>query len=344
MFYLGGEVLATIKDIAKLAGVSITTVSKVINNYPDIGQETRDRVIKIVKESKYRPNAIARSLSTNKSNSIGVFMHYHPSKGLHRIFFHEVLYGLETNLGQKGYDFIYFSDLKWKRSCDYLAKCLNRHIDGVILMGITVDDNIGELLDSDIPTVFLDIDLTGDNATYITSDNLSGARKVVDYLNSLGHKNIGMIAGLEDTMPTKCRTEGFNQRIEELNLQSRKEWTINTFFNEEGGYNAMNELLKQEELPTAFFCHSDMIAIGAMKSIKEAGYRIPDDFSIVGFDGLEIGSYMTPNLTTVRQDSYLMGDKAANILSNMMDNPEKKVSPLTLPVELVIRESCKKIN
>jgi len=341
---LGGEVLATIKDIAKLAGVSITTVSKVINNYPDIGQETREKVLKIMKKTKYRPNAIARSLSTNKSNSIGVFMHYHPSKGLHHIFFHEVLYGLETNLGQKGYDFIYFSDLKWKRSCDYLAKCLNRHIDGVILMGITVDDNIKELLESDIPTVFLDIDLTGDNATYITSDNLSGSRKVVDYLNSIGHKNIGMIAGPEDTMPTEYRTKGFSQRIKELNINSRKEWNTNTSFNEEGGYNAMNELLEQKELPTAFFCQSDMIAIGAMKAIKEAGYSVPDDFSIVGFDGLEIGSYMTPNLTTVRQDSYLMGDKAANLLGTMIDNPKEKVSPLVLPVELVVRESCKKIN
>lgn len=340
----GGEVLITIKDIAKLAGVSTTTVSKVINNYPDIGRETRDRVIKIMKETKYRPNAIARSLSTNKSNSIGVFMNYNPSKGLHHLFFHEVLYGLETNLGQKGYDFIYFSDLKWKKSCDYLAKCLNRHIDGVILMGITVDNHIKELLKSDIPTVFLDLDLTGDNATYITSNNLAGAAKVVDYFCQLGHKKIGMIAGLENTMPTKYRTEGFNQCIREHNLDSRKEWKINTFYSEEGGYSAMNELLKQEELPTAFFCHSDMIAIGAMKAIKNAGYKVPDDFSIVGFDDLGISSYMTPNLTTIRQDSYLMGDKAANLLLEMINNPEGKVSPQILPVELIVRESCKKID
>lgn len=335
--------MATIKDIARRAGVSITTVSKVINNYSDISQETRDKVIKIMEDANYRPNAIARSLSTNKSNSIGVFLHYYPSRGLHHIFFHEVLFGLETNLGQKGYDFVYFSDLKWKRSCDYLAKCLNRHIDGVILMGTTVDDKIEELLESDIPAVFLDVDLTGENATYITSDNISGARQVVDYLHELGHKNIGMIAGLENTMPTKHRTEGFLQRVKELNLVSREEWITNTFYSEESGYHAMNELLKHDKLPTAFFCHSDMIAIGAMKAIKDAGYKIPDDFSIIGFDGLEIGCYMTPNLTTIRQDSYAMGDKAADLLMEMISNSDVKVSPVVLPVELIVRESCKKI-
>ncbi|MFP4015632.1 MAG: LacI family DNA-binding transcriptional regulator, partial [Halanaerobiales bacterium] len=288
--------------------------------------------------------AIARSLSTNKSNSIGVFMHYHPSRGLHHIFFHEILFGLETNLGKKGYDFVYFSDLKWKRSCDYLAKCLNRHIDGVILMGVNVDENTDELLKSDIPTVFLDLDLKGINATYITSDNKRGAGEAVNYLYQLGHKNIGMIAGATNTMTTRDRTEGFNERIQELDLFCREEWKKNTVYSEDGGYNAMKELLKQKELPTAFFCHSDMIAIGAMKAIKEAGYTVPDDFSIIGFDDIEICTYVTPLLTTIRQDRYLMGDKTGDILLEMINNPEEDVSPVILPVELIPRDSCRKLS
>lgn len=335
--------LATIKDIAKLAGVSITTVSKVINNYPDIGQETRKKVIKIMEKANYRPNAIARSLSTNKSNSIGVFIHFHPSRGLHHIFFHEVLFALETKLGKKGYDFVYFSDLKWKKTCNYLAKCLNRHIDGAVLMGVSVDDNLDELLQSEIPVVLLDLDISGNNASYITSDNVSGAKQVVNHLYKLGHQNIGMIAG-EVTFPTKCRSKGFLEEINNLHMTTKTDWIVNTSYSEEGGYKAMTEMLKRKDLPTAFFCHSDMIAIGAMKAIKDTGYSVPDDFSIIGFDDVEISSYINPNLTTIKQDTYLMGDTAADILQTMMNNPDKTSNPFVLPVELVVRESCKKIN
>ncbi|MFW6022317.1 MAG: LacI family DNA-binding transcriptional regulator [Halanaerobiaceae bacterium] len=334
--------MVTIKDIAKTAGVSITTVSKVINNYPDIGQETRDRVIKIMKQANYHPNAIARSLSTNKSNSIGVFLHYHPSKGLHHIFFHEILFSLETVMGKKGYDFIYFSDLKWKRSCDYLDKCHNRHIDGVILMGINRDSNVEDLLQSDIPAVFLDIDVIGENATYITSDNILGARKAVGHFHELGHTDIGMIAGLKNTIPTKQRSRGFELQMEELGLSLNKDWIVNSFYNEEGGYSAMTELLALKDYPTAIFCHSDMIAIGAMKAIKDAGYSIPEDFSIIGFDDLEICNYVSPKLTTIKQDTYLMGEKAAKLLEDMIKDSDKEIEPQILPVELIKRKSCKR--
>lgn len=335
--------MITIKDIARLAGVSITTVSKVINNYPDIGQETREKVIRIMKKYNYSPNAIARSLSTSKSNSIGVFIHYHPSRGLHQFFFHEILFGLETNLGKRGYDFVYFSDLKWKRSCNYLAKCLNRHIDGAILMGISVDDNLYELLQSNIPVVLLDLNLTGPNATYITSDNVSGAKKAVKHLKELGHQDIGMIGGLKDTFPTKTRSEGFFAETKINGLTVRDEWIIYTSYNEEGGYRAMTRMLKSRELPTAVFCHSDMIAIGAIKAIKDSGYSVPDDFSVIGFDDVEVSTYINPGLTTVRQDSYSMGNQAANLLKSMMENPGARVEPIVLPVDLIIRESCKKI-
>ena len=333
--------MATIKDIARLAGVSITTVSKVINNYPDIGQETRDRVIEIMKKANYRPNAIARSLSTNKSNSVGVFIHFHPSKGLHQMFFQEVLFSLEINLGKKGYDFVYFSDLKWKKTCNYLDKCLNRHIDGAILMGISDDDNLHELLESNIPAVILDLNITAKNATYITSDNITGAKMAVDYFYELGHRNIGMIAG-EDTFPSQYRSRGFREEIAKLDMCTKDSWiAAETSFNEEGGYREMKKILIQKELPTAFFCHSDMIAIGAMKAIRDAGYSVPDDFSIIGFDDLEISSIINPNLTTIKQDTYLMGNMAADTLLNMMKEPDSDNNPLILPVELIRRESCR---
>jgi LacI family transcriptional regulator/LacI family purine nucleotide synthesis repressor len=340
-----GVFMATIRDIARLAGVSITTVSKVINNYPDIGERTRQKVIKIMEQENYHPNAIARSLSTNRSHSIGVFINYNLSRGLHHLFFHEILFGLETDLGQKGYDFIYFSDLKWKDSCDYVAKSKNRHVDGVVLMGIPLSDNhIDKLLKSSIPAVFLDVDIVGKNATYVTFDNVGGARQVVKYLYELGHREIGVITGLKFTKPAQDRLLGFQQAMNELDLVYKTDYIINTSFSEEGGHNAMEKILKMDKRPTAIFCHSDSIAIGAMRAIQEAGYRVPDDFSIVGFDDLQICTYINPKLTTVRQDAFLMGQKAAELLTVMMEQPDKSIFPVVLPTELIIRESCRKIS
>ncbi|NLM96116.1 MAG: LacI family transcriptional regulator [Halanaerobiaceae bacterium] len=296
-----------------------------------------------MKKANYRPNAIARSLSTSKSSSVGVFIHFHPSRGLHQMFFQEVLFSLEINLGKRGYDFVYFSDLKWQKTCDYLEKCLNRHIDGAILMGISNDENLHELLESDIPVVILDLDITAKNATYITSDNLTGAKMAVNYLYELGHRNVGMIAG-EDTFPSQCRSRGFREEIARLGMCTKEKWiAAETSFNEEGGYREMKKILKQKELPTAFFCHSDMIAIGAMKAIQDAGYSVPGDFSIIGFDDLEISSIINPALTTIKQDTYLMGNMAADILFKMMKENERETEPLVLPVELVKRESCRAI-
>lgn len=337
--------MPTIKDIAKIAGVSVTTVSKVINNYSDISEETRKKVIKIMEEENYQPNAIARSLSTNRSHSIGIFINFNLSRGLHQIFFQEILFGLETNLGPKGYDFIHFSDLKWKDECNYLENCRNRHVDAAVLMGIPLNDHyVDELLKSDIPVIFLDVEIIGKNATYITSDNVGGTKKAINYLYQLGHQDIGMIIGLSYTKPAQDRLSGFQQAINELNISYHPEWIESTFFSEEGGYQAMNDLLKREELPSAIFCHSDSIAIGAIKAIQEAGFNVPEDFSIIGFDDLQISKYVYPRLTTIKQDTYLIGEKAATLLMDMMKYPNKTVSPVILPTELIIRDSCRQIK
>lgn len=335
--------MTTIRDIAKLADVSVTTVSKVINNYSDISEETRQKVIQVMKKENYEPNAIARSLSTSKSFSIGLFFNYNFTRGLHQDFFHSILFGFETNLGEKGYDFLYFSDFQRKKTCDYVAKCQHRHIDGALLMGIPLSDkHIDELLKSDIPSVFIDVDLVSKNATYLTCDNVGGAETAINHLYNIGHRKIGMITGLQYTKPTQDRMRGYQQAVHNLQIPYRTEWIVNTEYSEVGGYKAMHQLLALMERPTAIFCHSDSIAIGAIKAIRDAGLNVPDDFSIVGFDDLMISSYIKPKLTTVRQDTYLMGSKAADLLSELINYSEKSISPIVLPTRLVERESTKK--
>lgn len=337
--------MLTIKDIARLANVSTATVSRVINNRPGVKESTRKKILGIIKETNYRPNTVARSLTTNKSYSIGVFFTDHFNSGLSHPFFREVIYGLEKYLGEKGYDIVYFTNRQWGSNFSYLEKCRDRQVDGVVLMGIMGDDpNLGKLLKSDLPVVFIDIDIIGKNATYVISDNRAGAKLAVQYLYELGHRKIGMLMGINTTKTSQERYIGYREALRELGLPYKSEWVYDGNYLEEGGYQAARKMLELEDLPTAIFCQSDIMAIGAMRAIEEAGYSVPEDFSLVGFDDIEASRYVRPALTTIAQDKESLGSSAAELLTNMIDKPEQDNTPVILPVKLIERESCRKIG
>lgn len=337
--------MTTIKDIAIQADVSTATVSRVINEHPAVKDETREKIIKIIKENNYRPNTVARSLSTNKSKIVGVFFTDHFNSGLHHPFFREVIYGLEKNLGKEGYDILYFTNRQWGDDFSYLEKCKDRNVDGVVLMGVLKDDpNLPKLLDSNIPVAFVDIDIKRENASYVMSDNILGAKKAVNYLYDLGHRKIGMIMGIKATKPTNDRFIGFEEALEKLNLNYKSEWIFDGKYSEKGGYKAAKEMLNSDNRPTALFCQSDSMAIGAIRAIEEAGLKVPEDFSIIGFDDIEVSSYVKPALTTIKQNKKKMGKSATQLLINMMGKSKEDNSPIILPVELIERESCKEIG
>ncbi|MBA2133395.1 LacI family DNA-binding transcriptional regulator [Capillibacterium thermochitinicola] len=334
--------MITIKDIAQKAGVSVATVSKVLNNYPDVSQKTKDKVARVIKEYNFRPNAVARSLTTQKSYTVGIFFTDHFNSGLQHPFFHEVIFGMEKALGDHGYDLLYFADRKWGENFSYREKCQNRQVDGVVLIGVARDDpNLEDLLKSDLPVVFIDLDIRGPKASYVMSDNTGGAAEAVRYLHRLGHTKIGMIMGLTSTKTTQDRLEGFQLAFRELNLTCDPEWLVNGEYTEEGGYRAMRHLLQKKERPTAIFCQSDLMAIGAIRAIEEAGGKVPDDFSIIGFDDIEVSRYLRPGLTTMRQDKMAMGRSAAELILQMIHEPQSNFRPVILPVEVVERESCR---
>ncbi len=337
--------MTTIKDIAKMAGVSTATVSRVINNHSDVSEDTKKKIIKIITENNYRPNTIARSLSTNKSNTIGIFFTDHFNTGLHHPFFREVIYGLEKSFGKSGYDILYFTNRKWGDSFSYIEKCKDRHVDGVVLMGVPrTDSNLDKLLLSDIPSVFVDIDIIGRNSSYVISDNVKGAEKAVNYLYSLGHRKIGMIMGLNTTKTSKDRFMGYQSSLNSLGISYNPAWVCNGKYTEEGGYEAMKQLLNVEEQPTAIFCQSDSMAIGAIRAIEDAGLSVPDNYSIIGFDDIEASRYIKPALTTIAQDKIEMGNAVAKLLLSMIDKSSDGHTPMILPVELVKRDSCRSVR
>lgn len=171
-----------------------------------------------MKEENYRPNAIARSLSNCESNSIGIFFTDHLNSGLSHSFFREVIYGLENKFSKKGYDLIIFAN-QWEEQYSYTDKCKNRQVDGAILMGMPRSNPyLDSLVNSDIPAVFIDLDIVGKNATYVVSNNIEGARTAINYLFSLGHRKIGMIMGQTITKPAQDRLIGFQQAVDQLGI------------------------------------------------------------------------------------------------------------------------------
>lgn len=332
--------MATINDIAKIAEVSKTTVSKVINQHPGVKEETKKKVLKIMKQNNYWPNSVARSLSMNKSYTIGIF---DPGR-LNNFFFREVFEGIEGVLGEKGYDILYFTNKKWDGSWvnfGYKEISKNRSVDGVIMMGFGRVDmsNFDALLQSDMPTVFVDMDLVGRNASYVTSDNFNGAKTAVRHLCQLGHKKIAMITGPNGFKVARDRFSGFQSALDEFRIRYNPNWVFYGQYELEAGYEAMDKILKMQEKPTAIFAE-DILAVGAIKAIRDHGLDVPGDFSIIGYDDIELSKHY--DLTTIQQDKYLLGEAASKLLLKIIN--KKNSAPVILQTKLVERNTCRRIT
>jgi LacI family transcriptional regulator len=334
-----------IRELAKLSGVSVGTVSRALNGYADVRQETRERIVRLARELDYTPTAAARALSTRRSHVIGVFLETgegHPD--LQHPFFHEVLDGLKHAVGAAGYDLLLFASERPGNGYgahSYLKRCRHHDVEGAVLMGVDPDDpEVGRLMRSDLPTVGVDVNLTGERTRCVMSDNREGAALAVRHAHELGHRRIATITGLVDTKPGADRVRGYRDELRGLGLAYRDEYVAYGDFYVESGYRAARELLALDEPPTAIFAASDMMALGVLRAAAEAGLRVPDDLSLVGFDDMQLMGHVQPPLTTVRQDKAGLGATAAACLTELVDRDAPAGPALvTLPVELVVRAS-----
>ncbi|NWL89914.1 LacI family transcriptional regulator [Paenibacillus sp. 79R4] len=332
--------MVTIYDIAKKTGFSPTTVSKVFNGYSDVSQKTRRIIMDTAEELGYLPNAHARSLTTKRSWTIGILFIETSGVGLLHPYFGGVIEGFKKVATSKGYDLMFVSkDIGGKKS-GYLEHCKIRGVDGVVIvLPDYTDPYFIELLESDIPCVLLDQE--SDSKSTVYSDNVAGSIEAIEYLYSLGHRDIAYINGGQ-TFAGEKRLQGYMQGMQKLGLpvlpqrivQGSYDYTV------ESGRIAMEELLKLDTLPTAVFVAGDNFAIGAMDAIKAHGLSVPEDISVVGFDDIEMAKYLTPALTTVRQDTYVLGKRAADMLIYCIEGGTE-IQQAVIPVELVIRESCR---
>ena len=298
------------------------------------------------RELDYAPSAAARTLVRRRSQLLGVVLftgEEHPDIG--HPFFQEVLVGLKRGIGALGYDLLLFATEQPGSSNDgaahsYLRRARHHHVDGVVLMGVGRDDpEVQKLLESGTPLIAVDLDIVGEHASYVTSDNVGGARLAVRHLHSLGHTRIATIAGPQSTKPGADRLLGFRAELAALGLQPRTEYERQGDFYSESGEEAMRALLALPAPPTAVFAAADMMAIGAIRTAQAAGLNVPRDVAVVGFDDIDMASLLDPSLTTIRQDKVGLGLTAARAVVDQIENPEATPPVLTLPVELVVRAS-----
>lgn len=338
--------MVSLKDIAQRCGVSTATVSKALNGQPDISEETRKRISDMASELGYLANSAARALKTNKTYNLGVLFVDGGSRGLTHEFFAAVLESFKRTAERNGYDITFISNCTFDSlTMSYLQHCRYRGVDGVfIVCGDFNSPQILELLHSDLPVITLDNISQGKPA--VLSDNEEGAASLVRYAYSLGHRRIAFIHGESSVYVTKVRMSGFRRAAGELGLEISEEMILpSRYYQADRCAENIKKLLALEERPTCVLLPDDFSAMGALTAIHEAGLRIPDDLSIMGYDGIVLSEVTDPRITTYRQNSKALGTTAAEMLIGTIEHPDEPVpETVTVSGELVPGGSVARIR
>ncbi len=328
----------TLEDIARMAGVSRSTVSRVVNNHPNVRPEVRERVWKIIHEVGYQPHAAARSLATNRTNVIGLVIPEAVSTLFTDPFFPLLIRGITDACYEHNYHLMLALFSTPAQEEDLYNRLLrSRHLDGVILASTRLDDPlVGRLLDDGIP--FVSVGRHPDpRVSYVDVDNVAGARMAVEHLIRQGHRRIATITGPLNMSAGQDRLAGYRQALESRHLPVEERLIVEGDFTETGGLIAMERLLSLEPWPAAVFVASDMMAIGALRAIHQAGLRVPDDIAVVGFDDIPQASFIEPPLTTVRQPIHRLGETAVHVLVDLLNGVAVPPQRMVFMPELVIR-------
>ncbi|AEB74766.1 LacI family DNA-binding transcriptional regulator [Clostridium botulinum] len=333
----------TIKDISRIAGVGVSTISRVLNNHPDVKDETRKKVLGVIEEVNYIPNNSARNLKRNTSKSIGVLV-----KGINNPFFSKMIKSIEEKIDDKKYSMILHYNESSTDDFDAAIELIKeKKLKGLICLGGNFDNLDKKQMENlSVPIVIASSNITSDaNKNLFSSvviENEKAAFDAVEYICKLGHRDIGIITtGEEDRSVGRLRFQGYKNAIFENEIKFDENLIEIGEYTFESGYEAMNRLLDKNLKITAVFVTTDIMAIGAAKAILSRGLKIPEDISIVGFDGIEYSKYFHPSLTTVEQPVENMAEKSIEILLDLI-NAKKANQHIVFETKLLKRESCRK--
>jgi LacI family transcriptional regulator len=326
----------TIDEIADLAGVSKTTVSRVLNHKPDVSPRTREAILDLIKQYDFKPNAFAKAITTQKSHSIGLIIPHEATYIFSNPFYVEVMRGVSTEVDKMGY----FLFICYPHDQNYVDIFKEKRVDGFVLMspGSFSKIIIRSLFEANAPFVSTSMIPEEKEMVYVDVDNFYGATLAMEHLISLGHKRIGFIGKPKLTSSVE-RLNGYKTVLEKHAIPYDESLvTISEMATIEGGCDATARLLGNPDPPTAVFLVNDMMAIGAVKAAQLNGLNVPKDLSIVGFDDIPLAESVTPAITTVRQPAFEKGVRAARLLIQYLEKKKKPRSQM-LDVELVIRKT-----
>ncbi len=329
----------TIKDVARLAGVSVATVSRVLNASAPVRDATRMRVLKVANELRFSPNTAARTLSRQRAGALGVIL-----PDLYGEFFSELLRGIDQEAQRADHSLLVSSSHHDSRGIGAAVRAMRGRVDGLMVMAPDVDAPLlAEVLPDGVPIVLLN-GPSVDAAVYeITVDNFGGARAMARHLIALGHVRIGFIAGAACNYEANERERGYKAALCEAMMPSESVLNVRGDFTEDGGWRGARELLARDSPPSVIFAANDAMAIGALSALREAGISVPAHVAVVGFDDIPVARFLNPPLTSVRVGIAALGARAAALLLAALDErpPPRHASRRdVLPAELVIRDSC----
>jgi LacI family transcriptional regulator, galactose operon repressor len=329
--------MSTIRDVAKAANVSTSTVSHVINETRYVSPDTRSRVLQAMKELKYQHNRLASSLRNRKTHTIGVLV---PNSA--NPYFAEILAGIEAACYEQDYHIIMGNaNDDSEREQSYLKVLLSRQVDGILLISTgAFDDSIRLLSENKTSVVMVDRSTELATVDEIFTDNRGGGYLATEYLLSLGHRRIGCVTGPSFLTPSSDRVRGYRDAFASANLTPCDKWVVAGDFQHKGGYEAAQELLHFDEKPTAIFACNDLMAVGVMAALQGAGLLVPHDVSVIGYDDIPLASYANPRLTTIAQPARELGHLAVARLLERFNDPDAPARHEMLPVTLVERDSC----
>ncbi len=330
--------MTTIRDVAKKAGVSIATVSRVINNKGKIRKETEEIVQQAIKDLSYTPNMVARGLSSRRSYAVALIV---PT--ITNPFFPEMARAVEDIARDNGYNVLLCNtDDKRDRLIDYINSLSSQYVDGIIINSHNiVKEDLQKLDRLGIPLVMMDRVLDDHDFTSITVKNREGGRVATQHLVNVGCERIAHISGLEDELNSTHRMWGYRDVVSNMSWFNPS-WIGKAEFSVKSGYQVAKELFVRHPDIDGIFCSNDLIAIGALKAAYEWGKKIPNELAIVGFDGIDMSGLTVPGITTIQQPTYHMGELAMEELLKQIEGQNNEPKKYELDVELILRESTMK--
>lgn len=330
-----------IKDIAKMANVSISSVSRVINKQPGVNPEARKRVEAIIKQTGYRPNLLARELITKKTKVIGIIL-----PAVHN-FYTERINAITEYCRKHNYSVMLANSMESSnREISNFHLLYEKQVDGIIFFSTGLNKDHIEVINSlkdHIPIIITDQEFPDQSVTCILHDNYSGSKSAVEHLINLGHKNIGFIKGPDYDKSAADRYNAYLKTMKENNLTISDDFIFQGDYKFDSGYKIGQEIAKAKPKISAIFAANDLMAIGLIKSLRENNYVIPDDFSVIGYDNIPASNYISPSLTTINQHQNDEGNTAAEYLINIIEG-KNNTGNIVLPAELIIRESTQYVK